>query len=546
MKKRSTITILLIVLLIIPTLISCSSKDGNYINPKLTAEKDSAYVGTMGKPLPQEETYSGYLGYGYNIVSKGYFNSGDVNTKSMILDLDALVKKSLVYTVAKSDTTTRLVSGSTVQEYQSDLSTKIGISYSYGLFCTSFAADFSIDTHSTTKTSSKNVYIKNHVNIQRERQFIDTSKMTISDLKKYVNPIFLDAINKDTSGFSDVDKNAYYESLFNIYGTHAMIDIILGGRMDLNYIYNNTESKRKDEILSEVNAAYSNLRSSVTGSVSQDIKTTAETFVSKTTFNGKRLGGSTAGNMLTYQDAVLSYKEWAESIEASHTLELIDVGDNCYNSLIGIWEFADESNKQEIAKAYDYYLSKAGQLFADFDARNSAPTPVTTYYIKDIYVGINANSKMAISDAESQISHEDPNILYTPLSYDLNKGVKGDYIYLVYTYTTDPAEAITDIKVEWWNKESNAPATYKYGNNNYTCLKKDLNSGAGGKYIYLYYTKEASAGAPLKEIGVETDGTYSFGSSAAGWTSVIGLTESAKADCNKGSGGPYLYLWYRR
>ncbi len=113
---------------------------------------------------------------------------------------------------------------------------------------------------------------------------------------------------------------------------------------------------------------------------------------------------------------------------------------------------------------------------------------------------------------------------YGILDVDLNKDAGGDYIYMGWNYTTNPAEAITGLKVKTYTTdefdESAGPAlsfvdsgvTWYLANSG--ChewapkLNKDqsepgyldLNDGAGGKYVFLYVTKDAAYAPPISNI----------------------------------------------
>lgn len=545
MKTKQILSIILALFLILPSVTACSNSTKEVINPKQTAELQSELAGTMGQKMnyDPDSGYTGYLGYGYDIAYSGYFNSRDISVGALILDMDALVKKGFVYSGVKAEPTSSLYMGESLKTYQENVSSKTGLSFSYGLF-SKIQADFSLTTDSTSSESSKSVYIKNLVKLEKERQYINTSAISYEDLKKYTNERVLESLNGDTSNLTAGEKQTYFNDLFSTYGTHILVDIILGGKMDLSYVYDNRESKTQQAIRAEVNAAYSTLKAKASGSVSAATENTATNFVAKTSFQCARSGGTVTGDITTYEDAKSSYKVWSESIEKNESLAFIDVGSSCDSSLIGIWKLAEQEKQQDIYLAYLNYLNAAGTMFADIDKKTGEQE--VPLYIHNVYVGMSGNSALARSDIESQISQKEPNALYKIVADDLNKGVHGDYIYVGYTLTPNINEAITDIKVEWWSKDSNAKPTYDYNGVSYTCEKKDLNSNAGGKFVYIYYTKVASAGKPLTDIGVEIDGTYSFGKSASGWTSVIGLTSSDRADCNKGSGGPFIYLWYKR
>jgi len=116
---------------------------------------------------------------------------------------------------------------------------------------------------------------------------------------------------------------------------------------------------------------------------------------------------------------------------------------------------------------------------------------------------------------------------------ELNKGAHGNYVYIGYTFTDDPAEAIRDVRVQGY-KDSN-----KHNQPGYTAIYKDLDSGTGGPWwIYLYYTKDESAGDPLIDFGLEADGVYTFGTASPGWVPAGTFDGSARFDCKKSVPAP--------
>ena len=89
------------------------------------------------------------------------------------------------------------------------------------------------------------------------------------------------------------------------------------------------------------------------------------------------------------------------------------------------------------------------------------------------------------------------------LDFDLNSNVSATkYVYLGYSYTEDPDDAVTGIRPshkgfmgQELTLKANGIKYYAVGNIN-------LNAGAGGNEIYLYYTKShhEDAGKPITEI----------------------------------------------
>ena len=134
---------------------------------------------------------------------------------------------------------------------------------------------------------------------------------------------------------------------------------------------------------------------------------------------------------------------------------------------------------------------------------------------------------------------------------NLNEGSGGDKIYLGYSYTADPDDAIREIRA-YHKKNPPATLTDDDGRLFYLDVDVDLNRGADGDYIYLYSTKDASAGDPIASLSA----VYKASTSSTTKTWVDGTTVTAKtlctkkwdsgsnSDLNKGAGGKYIYLLY--
>ncbi|XP_044185532.1 uncharacterized protein LOC122965487 [Thunnus albacares] len=117
---------------------------------------------------------------------------------------------------------------------------------------------------------------------------------------------------------------------------------------------------------------------------------------------------------------------------------------------------------------------------------------------------------------------------------NLNKGAGGKYIYI--WYKKDKNELpITRVQVTF--NDAMAVGLIKAG---YTKINKDLNAGAGGDYIYLWYFRgQTEYDTPIVEIDVTKDGqeeTVKFGHD---W-------ERLACDLNRKVGGSWLYAWVKR
>ena len=136
---------------------------------------------------------------------------------------------------------------------------------------------------------------------------------------------------------------------------------------------------------------------------------------------------------------------------------------------------------------------------------------------------------------------------------NLNKSTLfGSNIYMGYSYTANPDEAIKDI-VAYHKK--NPPATLTDSDGRVFTLASDidLNKGAGGDYIYIYTTKQSNGeSAPMVTLTAKT--SVSTDSTTMDW--IDGTTKTVSTYCtkkwnsdtnsdlNKGAGGAYIYLMY--
>ena len=137
---------------------------------------------------------------------------------------------------------------------------------------------------------------------------------------------------------------------------------------------------------------------------------------------------------------------------------------------------------------------------------------------------------------------------WTVINHNLNAGcTSGDFIHLLYKKQSSLGSSstpITDFYILAGNS-SNAPnqlthegRTYTIvpydGSTNFINSKGDLNRGAGGAYIHLYYTKD-----PMPNYhsvsGITFNSTQSGGVGANG-------NNTTGYDLNSGAGGDYIYM----
>ncbi|MDR1773573.1 MAG: hypothetical protein LBR30_01690 [Clostridioides sp.] len=138
------------------------------------------------------------------------------------------------------------------------------------------------------------------------------------------------------------------------------------------------------------------------------------------------------------------------------------------------------------------------------------------------------------------INSSDTPFGFTKIEQDLNSLAGGDYIYLCYKSEELPLEVVTDIRIINTGKNNSKP-TIK----GYTTLDLELNHGAGGDYIWLAFKKSKYN----EDIGGITD--IKFETSLVSKSLIFdNLSETGYTiiweDLNKNAGGKWIYLSYKR
>jgi cbb3-type cytochrome oxidase subunit 3 len=197
------------------------------------------------------------------------------------------------------------------------------------------------------------------------------------------------------------------------------------------------------------------------------------------------------------------------------------------------WETARTQNQLALSTDMDEYSGSMWFL-------HMKRTVEDPKYISEVVIGVGG------SDAEAKAVLLAAGCDYM-LEKDLNNnvGAHSDYVYLGYKRTSDPNEAIRDLRTthddEVDNFVKNGATYYKLdGNlNSYTNIFADD--------IFLYYTRDARAGTPITSLG--TSGSVANWSHGEGGRYVVKtvLDQNGKAsDLNDGAGGDYIYLLQTR
>lgn len=376
---KSNLSKIISFLLIVATLFSfsaCNSNNSNNEKDEEFISKDEKYgkiaEGMLGVNGTLVKEYSGYLGYGYNVITSAFYNHKDIKTGHPIIDMDALAKEeNKVYIDMKHSRHVDSVTfvSNSAREYSEHFATSANIKASIG-FAGSIKASFNMERNVQMNTNQK--LITTQALIETQNDFIRDVDAKL--LAKYASDAFKEAV---------AEKSA--QEIVDIYGTHILANISMGGRFDLNYLYTRTENSESTDILTSAQASYYN----VSGSTSAQITKDKKEIESNSKLLGKTYGGGITGDLTTIESAKKSYKEWAKGVEDGH-VTFVNASE-----VIPIWEIipyiAGIDNATEKSNAIkEYFDSEVDKVSSEF--KNSTNTPI---YISEIHIGYGDSSSEA-------------------------------------------------------------------------------------------------------------------------------------------------------
>ncbi len=507
--------------------VSDNEKDKEYISEdEKWGRVAEGMLGNNGEIVKKD--YDGYLGYGYNMITSPYYNHRSINDGHPVLDMAKLVAEDKVYVnnTSANFAEPKIYIHNSTKEYAEEMSAKAGLRGKFPL-SGSFKVNFKIDSSYEMKSNQRLLTLQ--ANLETRRDYVSGSSAKL--LAQYLSDDFIDDV-KDLSAEN-------VANFVETYGTHILTNVTMGGRFDLNYLYTNKSTNEITNMEASLRASYRYISGSTDTSNKEDRKEVEE----NSSLQVRTYGGTVTVDPTTVQGALSSYKEWSQSVQ-NGMISFVDASE-----VFPIWDVIDElyklqetdENKQQYAGKSDtvkkYCEDKASGEFNKF--KKTVGVDIPKNYISDIYIGTGSSSDEAKNKLRSKGVLEN-NIV----NLDLNHEAGGDWIYLGYKLTTKKSEGITYLVADFYGKKKSNDI--KYNDWNMTIIPTDLNKGARGKYIYLYYTKNPKANdEPITAIKYQRDEQFEYGN-GDGWEAVLCVDDGDPMDFNKGAGGSFIYLWYNR
>ncbi len=354
------------------------------------------------------------------------------------------------------------------------------ISGGYGLFSGSLELNFK----SSTKKSSFSAYST----VVHEKRFWTIRLPRSSELRNILKSDFKNAL-ENTDAFE----------LFDTFGTHYVASATIGARAYRHSIVDSRKFESNTSFSTEAEASYAKL---VNFEHSTSYEKSSDTFDKNASSREVYIGG----------DQRNTYKEWQKT--AKNRPVFIGFPDS--KSLIPIWELT--TNKE-----LKSYLKLSFEKYS-YDRASLLPKEPLC-------------DKKQITDLEV-LSHSsnvvEPSAGFQKINVDLNRRAGGKYIYLCKKHSRGtPINEMAVIE----GKNKSAPKGWKI-------IKKDLNKGARGKYLYFIYQQcqnleKLKGKPPIVNIKILSTRRKKQKSPGKEWKKI-------PVDLNWGAGGDYIYLYYKR
>ena len=183
------------------------------------------------------------VGKSYNVLKHGYVTPENVKIAYPILKANEIRTAMMPMITEK----TNVITGNSLKEIAEEFSLSVSASASAMMFSASIAVDFKKETKSSTEMAYCKLW---HLAIKKRESLANDD-----DYKKHLHPQFESDINNLTP-----------EKFFEKYGTHLITEAWFGGRLEFNFSKEKQINETKEDIKTEVKAAYGKMASAKSAS----------------------------------------------------------------------------------------------------------------------------------------------------------------------------------------------------------------------------------------------------------------------------------------
>lgn len=332
------------------------------------------------------------LGYGYDVTGE-YANSSA--SKFSVINVDALQRDQplrVEWDLSKTQVG-NLTSGENARSYLEKKSTKVKGSLNFTLFKASIETSFSSSSSGSSAFNSKFIYSSYDLVIKQKRVKLNAD---IALLKQYLQPTFI----------ADI-QNRNPADIVNAYGTHVLIDIILGAKLEVMYQSESIASERTkaSEIGIDVGLKkVFNLSAGLNYNYSEEEKNA--NFTQRLHF--RTIGGDPSRSLIGQvpigtSTPTIDISSWQSSSQVENA-ELIDFGEN---GILPLYELIDDPIKRDAVKNYiEQYLRdrEAALIPQKIYAKIYADNIVSHFYFDSYWNDVKIGDQYIVFYGEDKVT----------------------------------------------------------------------------------------------------------------------------------------------
>ncbi|ASW75715.1 hypothetical protein IQ37_01445 [Chryseobacterium piperi] len=333
MKKQILFCLSVILMLF---LASCSTEE-------LTNEATPESLNRLNRTATARSAGDGeydVLGHGFNAAGE-YANANSAGFQ--IIDIARFKVEQAARLVTDNTFAQEYVEeyGENAESYSKMVSTKVGVTAGIPLFKKTLSVAFNTSITNTNKFDAKYIYGSYNLTIKQRRFRINA---TAAALSNYLTPEFTQDLQNKTP-----------QQIVNDYGTHVLVDIYTGAKMDI--LFQSETTNRNKEHAARVGVK-AGMKSIFDVDVTNDVNTSSsnQNFSKKLSYK-TRGGDPSKGLMnelnLDQNNPKINIANWQNSSTPNNSV-LVDFGPN---GLILIYDLVKDAAKKAQLKAYvDQYL----------------------------------------------------------------------------------------------------------------------------------------------------------------------------------------------
>jgi hypothetical protein len=403
--------------------------------------------------------------YGIDVIKSDYINRNDVKMTHPILDVAKVNAADMVRQSPATLSTWESATGESITELMQSLNVSASVEYKGLIFGGKVEAEFS--TSSNSKETRR---------FAKGRGF----QITKDEFLRNTSPAMLYMVLDDNFKTAVNTQPAAY--ILDSYGTHLIGRCYWGGSAEFNYSYTGTSLTTDQQLRAALSATYVGLTANVNATAKQQ----ASELNSNSSFTSSSRGGNNTAFM-TADQFTNGYAAWVESVKANPDLCGIP---NFDDALIPIWDIVAQvnTNKADLIRAeFEHRASIRGIALTGYKYE----PPATMYsYITDL--DVKTTSAVNVPSGYTNLVKKD---MYNPDNGNVlcaNAGIWGDAAWLRIAYRKQSGnsnhDAIADLAVANTGSSSTPPTW-----DGWHTINVDLNKGVPGDYVWLLYRKVNSS-----------------------------------------------------